>query len=110
MRCDSHNNLQDSAPCINCLSTLKILNIKRIVFSGKNNTFVSCNPNDLNTFHISTGSKHLLKISNSKNDNLNLKLKDNNPDKIDKIDKIDNYNNKNSKINNVKINKNYKHR
>ena len=59
VRCDNKNNLQDSAPCNNCLSTIIYLNIKRIVFSYKNNTFISCNPKELTISHISAGANFL---------------------------------------------------
>ena len=65
MRCDNNNKLLDSTPCINCLATLLDLNIKRIVFSHKDNTFMSCNPKDLTINHISSGANYLKKLSNS---------------------------------------------
>ncbi len=65
MRCDNNNNLLDSTPCINCLATLLDLNIKRIVFSHKDNTFMSCNPKDLTINHISSGANYLKKLNNS---------------------------------------------
>lgn len=61
VRCDSKNNLQDSAPCQNCLNTIIYFNIKRIVFSSKNNEFISCSPCDLEISHISAGNKFLKK-------------------------------------------------
>ena len=71
MRCDNNNKLLDSTPCINCLATLLDLNIKRIVFSHKDNTFMSCNPKDLTINHISSGANYLKKLSNSNNNNNN---------------------------------------
>ena len=59
MRCDSKNNLQDSAPCENCLKTIIDLKIKRIVFSSKDNTFISINPSDLKINHESAGNKFI---------------------------------------------------
>ncbi len=59
MRCDNKNNLLDSTPCINCLTTILELNIKRIVFSFKDNTFISCNPKELTINHISSGNNYL---------------------------------------------------
>ena len=69
VRCDGKNNLQDSAPCENCLKTIIHLNIKRIVFSSKDNTFISINPEDLEIKHESAGSKFIKR---------NLKKKDKN--------------------------------
>ena len=59
MRCDNKNNLLDSTPCINCLTTILELNIKRLVFSFKDNTFISCNPKELTINHISSGNNYL---------------------------------------------------
>ena len=75
VRCDNKNNLLDSSPCINCLTTLLDLNIKRIVFSHKDNTFMSCNPKDLTINHISSGANYLKKLINSNsNSNSNSKI------------------------------------
>ena len=66
VRCDSKNKLQDSAPCQNCLNTLIHLNIKRIVFSSKDNTFISINPSDITIKHESAGNKYLKDPSRTK--------------------------------------------
>ena len=71
MRCDSNNKLQDSAPCQNCLNTIINLDIKRIVFSYKDNTFISCNPKELNINHISAGNNFLKKrLTNNNKENI----------------------------------------
>ena len=62
VRCDNKENLQDSAPCQNCLNTIIDLNIKRIVLSSKDNTFISTSPNTLEIKHDSSGSKYLKKM------------------------------------------------
>ncbi len=62
MRCDSNSKLQDSAPCQNCLTTILELNIKRIVFSYKDNTFISCNPKELTINHISAGNNFIKRL------------------------------------------------
>ena len=62
MRCDNNSKLQDSAPCQNCLNTILELNIKRIVFSYKDNTFVSCNPKELTINHISAGNNFIKRL------------------------------------------------
>ncbi len=59
MRRDNKENLKDSAPCINCLNTMINLNIKRIVFSSTDDTFISCSPCDLTLEHLSAGEKFL---------------------------------------------------
>ena len=71
MRCDNKNNLLESTPCVNCLSTLLELNIKRIVFSHKDNTFISCNPKDLTLNHVSSGANYLKKLYTNTNNNNN---------------------------------------
>jgi deoxycytidylate deaminase len=82
VRCDNNNNLLDSTPCINCLATLLDLNIKRIVFSHKDNTFMSCNPKDLTINHISSGANYLKKLNNSNsNSNSNSNNNSNNNSK-----------------------------
>ena len=62
MRCDNNSKLQDSAPCQNCLTTILELNIKRIVFSYKDNTFISCNPKELTINHISAGNNYIKRL------------------------------------------------
>jgi hypothetical protein len=62
VRCDNNSKLQDSAPCQNCLNTILELNIKRIVFSYKDNTFVSCNPKELTINHISAGNNFIKRL------------------------------------------------
>ena len=59
VRCDKYGNYNDSTPCCNCLDTIKILNIKRIVYSSGLNTFNSCSPCDIEIDHESAGSKFL---------------------------------------------------
>ena len=71
MRCDSNSKLQDSAPCQNCLTTILELNIKRIVFSYKDNTFVSCNPKELTINHISAGNNYIKRLQTNTNTNTN---------------------------------------
>ena len=68
VRCDKNNNLQDSAPCCNCLNTMIELNIKRIVYSSSDNDILSANPKDLKIDHLSSGER-LLRKRNMKNKN-----------------------------------------
>ena len=56
MRCDKYGNYNDSTPCCNCLTTIKSLNIKRIVYSSGVNTFTSCSPCDIDIEHVSAGT------------------------------------------------------
>ena len=46
------------------------LDIKRIVFSSKDNTFISINPKDLNIQHESSGNKFLRKNEKMKNEKI----------------------------------------
>jgi len=72
VRCDNNSKLQDSAPCQNCLTTILDLNIKRIVFSYKDNTFISCNPKELTINHISAGNNFIKRLeTNTKTHNTN---------------------------------------
>ena len=64
------NNLQDSAPCHNCLDILIDLNIKRIVFSSKDNTFISENPKNITLNHESAGNKFINKEKNKNKENI----------------------------------------
>ena len=74
VRCDKKNELQESAPCENCLEMIINLNIKRIVFSSKDNQFISAEPRNLQINHISAGNKFLNKKNeNKKNENKNKK-------------------------------------
>ena len=76
MRYDSKENLQDSAPCQECLNTIIYLNVKRIVFSSKDNTFISENPKNLTIQHTSAGNKFLKKEKiKQQNQNQNQKQK-----------------------------------
>ena len=59
VRCDKNNNLQESAPCQSCVNTITNLNIKRVVFSSKDDTFVSTTPSLLQINHISAGNKYI---------------------------------------------------
>jgi len=58
-RADLNGNLQNSAPCNDCLKVIKLLNIKRIVFSSINNSLLAYKPEDYNIIHESHGRKYL---------------------------------------------------
>ena len=88
MRCDNNSKLQDSAPCQNCLTTILELNIKRIVFSYKDNTFISCDPKELTINHISAGNNFIKRLetntNNTKNTNNTNNTKNTNKNKTTK--------------------------
>ena len=64
------------------------LNIKRIVFSSKNNNFISATPNEIKINHISAGNKFIKNKVNMKDneekENID-KLKNSNSKKYKKI-------------------------
>ena len=95
MRCDNNSKLQDSAPCQNCLSTIIELNIKRIVFSYKDNTFISCNPKELTINHISAGNNFIKRLQSNDTYSANKNINNKN---------INNKNINNKNINNKNIN------
>ena len=59
VRKDSRGNLQDSAPCCDCLHVINSLNIKKIIFSNGDNSFKSCRPDECEMCHYSQGRKYL---------------------------------------------------
>ena len=75
VRYDNNNNLQDSAPCQNCLNMMIYLDIKRIVFSSKDNTFISETPKNLTIKHESAGNKFLRKTKNETQEKMKHKKK-----------------------------------
>ena len=101
VRCDNNSKLQDSAPCQNCLTTILELNIKRIVFSYKDNTFISCNPKELTIHHISAGNNFIKRLDTNKNITTNK-----NTNKNTNTNKNKNTNTKKNTNTNTKKNKN----
>ena len=75
VRYDNKENLQDSAPCQQCLNTIIYLDIKRIVFSSKDNTFISDSPKNLKIQHTSAGNKFLKKEEIKNQELYNIKKK-----------------------------------
>ena len=64
VRRDSYGNLQESAPCCDCLRVINSLSIKKIIFSSSDNTFKSYKPNECDICHESQGRKYLEDITN----------------------------------------------
>lgn len=54
----------NSAPCIDCLNAIKILNIKRLVFFQDNDCHI-VNPNNYYTNHVSYGKLYINRINKS---------------------------------------------
>ena len=73
VRTDKKSNLQDSAPCQDCLCLISNLKIKRVVFSCSDNTFTSCPPCEITTTHMSAGNRQIMKSieENKENNNKN---------------------------------------
>jgi deoxycytidylate deaminase len=106
VRCDNNSKLQDSAPCQNCLTTILELNIKRIVFSYKDNTFISCNPKELTINHISAGNNFIKRLHNSTNTN-NINTNNINTNNINTNNiNTNNINTNNISTNNINTHKN----
>jgi len=108
VRCDNNSKLQDSAPCQNCLNTILELNIKRIVFSYKDNTFVSCNPKELTINHISAGNNFIkrLQTNNTPTNPNNTNPNNTNPNNTN----LNNTNLNNTNLNNTSLNKTTKNK
>jgi deoxycytidylate deaminase len=56
-RVDNSGALQDSAPCFHCMDTIRLLNIKRVVYSGENSEIIACKPQTHFTDHVSCGNR-----------------------------------------------------
>ena len=57
VRTDKQNNIRDSAPCVDCTKILKALNIKKIIYSNNQGNFISINPEDYTTQHVTLGRR-----------------------------------------------------
>jgi len=49
--------IRNSAPCMDCATTLKTLNIKKIVYSNEDGMLSACKINNYNTEHVTTSRK-----------------------------------------------------
>lgn len=58
VRIDTNNNLKNSAPCVDCMSVIQKLGIKRMVYSDDNNTFQKVKPTHY-TIHYVTMSRKI---------------------------------------------------
>ena len=76
MRQNTNGDLQDSAPCQDCHNIMLSLQLKKIVYSAPNNTFLTCKPQEYKTEHTSQGNKFFKsKIQNPKSKIQNPKSK-----------------------------------
>ena len=63
VRLDSKNELQESAPCMDCMNLIQGLHIKRVYHSTNGGNITMCQPCDYQTNHVTTGKKLLINIS-----------------------------------------------
>jgi deoxycytidylate deaminase len=50
-----------SAPCVNCMFTLRSLGIKQIAYISKNKEFVKCKPSEYHHKHVTAGDRSICK-------------------------------------------------
>jgi len=62
VRLDSRNNLQESTPCIDCMSLIQGLHIKRVFHSTNGGDIAVCQPSSFQSKHVTTGKKILIGI------------------------------------------------
>lgn len=55
-RLDNNEMLRESAPCLHCMDTIRLLNVKRIVFSGEDSAIRACKPHAHHTQYVTPGS------------------------------------------------------
>ncbi len=61
VRVDSNNELQESAPCVDCMNTIHNLQIKRIVHSTNGGEIIIRQPSNYNSEHVTTGRREIIK-------------------------------------------------
>ena len=54
-RLDNSNQLRESSPCLHCMDTICLLNIKKIVYSAENNKIIICKPHTHQTRYVTPG-------------------------------------------------------
>ena len=62
VRLDSNDELQESAPCMDCMNLIQGLHIKRVYHSTNGGDITKCQPCDYHTKHVTTGKKVLVNI------------------------------------------------
>ena len=63
VRCNANGDYQDSAPCQDCFTVIKELNIKNLIYSSIDNTFKICKTTDYIPRQLSQGRKYLNEIN-----------------------------------------------
>jgi len=59
VRIDKSGDLRESGPCADCLSIIKELGIKRLVYSSGHNEISACHPDDYTVTHETLGRRYL---------------------------------------------------
>ena len=62
VRLDSHDLLQESTPCVNCMKIINKLRIKRVVHSTNGGSIVVRQPRSYENKHVTRGQRTLLDI------------------------------------------------
>jgi tRNA(Arg) A34 adenosine deaminase TadA len=57
VRVNTKGDLKNSAPCVHCTEVIVKLNIKRVVYSGGDNTFTKMKPSEYYTNYTSIGNR-----------------------------------------------------
>jgi deoxycytidylate deaminase len=58
---ESSSLSSSSAPCVNCMLTLRSLGIKQIAYISKNKEFVKCKPSEYHHKHVTAGDRSISK-------------------------------------------------
>lgn len=59
--CYNESSSSSSAPCVNCMLTLRSLGIKQIAYISKNSEFVKCKPSEYHHKHVTAGDRSICK-------------------------------------------------
>lgn len=62
VRLDASNTLQESAPCVDCMVTIKKLNIKRVIHSSHGGKIQVKQPTNYTASHVTNGKKVLSEL------------------------------------------------
>ena len=62
VRTDHKGELKESGPCIDCLTQILKLNIKKIIYSCNNNSVIISKPKDYTPVHLSLGRRYISRL------------------------------------------------
>lgn len=60
VRIDQHNNIKNSAPCIDCIKMIRLFGIKRIIYSDDDGNFQKIKPHNYTKIHTSVGRRSII--------------------------------------------------